>query len=146
MADVCPMCGGSGRANPIAGQERNCLRCGGTGTIMSPDSKPSSLGLTLRELTMTCTALPSAWEGVTDDGRKIYVKYRYGKLQVRLDDVLVYLRDFHDPYGGIMSTVEMLEQTGLVLFGGGQMDEQDLARWLTALDPEDMQSLAVRGV
>lgn len=35
-------------------------------------------------LRQTCWACPSQWEGETDDGREVYVRYRYGHLTVQV--------------------------------------------------------------
>ena len=32
------------------------------------------------KLYQTCPACPSQWEGETDDGRSVYIRYRYGRL------------------------------------------------------------------
>jgi hypothetical protein len=34
------------------------------------------------KLTQTCKASPSQWEGLTDDGQFIYVRYRWGCLSI----------------------------------------------------------------
>lgn len=34
------------------------------------------------ELTQTCGACPSQWEGRTADGRHVYVRFRYGYLAI----------------------------------------------------------------
>lgn len=39
------------------------------------------------ELVKTCNACPAQWDGMTDDGRKVYVRYRWGCLSVRLGAV-----------------------------------------------------------
>jgi hypothetical protein len=36
----------------------------------------------VNELEKTCDACPSQWEGKTIDGRHVYVRYRWGWLQV----------------------------------------------------------------
>lgn len=36
------------------------------------------------EVKQTCFACPSQWEGYTEDGRTIYVRFRHGFLSVRL--------------------------------------------------------------
>lgn len=38
-------------------------------------------------LVRTCLATPSQWSGVTCDGRFIYIRYRWGRLTVHLDDI-----------------------------------------------------------
>ena len=40
--------------------------------------------LHLVELTQTCSAAPSQWEGRLNDGRVVYIRYRHGKLTVRI--------------------------------------------------------------
>jgi hypothetical protein len=73
----------------------------------------------LVELTQTCYACPSQWEGKLEDGRFVYVRYRWGCLQVGIEDSLTeairhteYL-DYEGPDGlhGLMSTEKMLEIT-----------------------------------
>ncbi len=39
-------------------------------------------------LQRTCQACPSQWEGRTDDGRWVYVRYRWGHLQVGIGPTL----------------------------------------------------------
>ena len=41
---------------------------------------------TVRVLEMTCDAFPAQWEGRTDDGRCVYVRYRSGWLRIGLGD------------------------------------------------------------
>lgn len=36
----------------------------------------------------TCEAFPSQWEGMLDNGKSIYIKYRHGKLKVGLGKTL----------------------------------------------------------
>ena len=82
------------------------------------------LSLRVRDLVRICEALPSAWQAQTLDGGPVYIRYRYGRLKVYVGvgpDVrttsdfgeLVYLRDFHRRYHGLMSTGEMLRHTGI---------------------------------
>jgi len=40
--------------------------------------------LILKKLINTCTLCPSQWEGELDDGRLIYIRYRWGYLRVEL--------------------------------------------------------------
>ncbi len=40
----------------------------------------------VKELTQTCSACPAQWSGQTDDGRSVYVRYRWGYLSVRVSD------------------------------------------------------------
>lgn len=38
----------------------------------------------VKTIEQTCRWVPSQWEGYTDDGRPIYVRYRWGRLSIRL--------------------------------------------------------------
>lgn len=40
----------------------------------------------VKEIIKTCSACPSQWEGITDDNRMIYIRYRWGGLSVRLGE------------------------------------------------------------
>jgi hypothetical protein len=44
--------------------------------------------ITVTEVRQTCGSCPSQWEGRTDDGRHVYVRYRWGWLQVGLGATL----------------------------------------------------------
>ena len=41
---------------------------------------------TVVALTKTCLACPSQWDGVLEDGRAIYARYRHGALSVGIGD------------------------------------------------------------
>jgi hypothetical protein len=34
----------------------------------------------------TCYACPSQWDGITDDNRKVYIRYRHGQLSVSIGE------------------------------------------------------------
>lgn len=38
----------------------------------------------IRELTLTCGACPTQYEGTTVDGRGVYIRYRWGRLDVHI--------------------------------------------------------------
>lgn len=38
----------------------------------------------IKELEKTCWACPSQWEGFLEDGRAIYIRYRWGYLSIRI--------------------------------------------------------------
>jgi hypothetical protein len=84
--------------------------------------------VTLRcvELRQTGDACPSQWEGVLDDGRAVYIRYRFGLLAVgvgaALDDAVLMCMDaplldlaISDHYDGVMTTEEMAEHVRSVL-------------------------------
>jgi hypothetical protein len=62
----------------------------------------------------TCTACPSQWEGRTDDGRDVYVRFRWGGLSVGIGDGLdnairneSYRWDDYDGLNGWMTYAEL---------------------------------------
>lgn len=66
------------------------------------------------ELEKTCYACPSQWEGRTDDGGYVYVRYRHGGLSVgfggtledAIDDDTIY-REIGDGDSGFMDADEL---------------------------------------
>lgn len=77
--------------------------------------------LQLVELEMTCSACPSQWEGRLVDGRYVYVRCRWGVLQVgieyTLDEAIENRRKvwekFNNGFHGVMDTNTMLSLTGM---------------------------------
>lgn len=74
-------------------------------------------------LDQTCTACPSQWEGRTDDGRHVYIRYRGGWLSA-----------------GIAATIDEAVRTD-TFFGtnigtefDGWMDEATMRRLVTVFD------------
>ena len=76
----------------------------------------------IHNLTQLTPACPSQWEADTEDGRKVYVRYRWGKLRVGVGDDIDeavassrynYVWTGGGAYSGVMTTKEMLERTGL---------------------------------
>lgn len=77
----------------------------------------------------TCGMCPSQWEGIADDGREVYARYRHGRLYVgigaTLDDAvmagvcgrgeMLYEGDHGDEWGGYMTFDEMARHTAHVL-------------------------------
>lgn len=47
----------------------------------------------VKYLKQTCIACPSAWKGETTEGKEIYLRYRWGGLSIRIDDLLIYSDD-----------------------------------------------------
>lgn len=62
-------------------------------------------------LKQTLSACPSQWEcGLTTDGRKVYIRYRWGILTVRIEngsDIRI-IKD-EEGWDGMMTTDELLE-------------------------------------
>lgn len=96
--------------------------------------------ITVKQVEQTCTFCPSQWEGTTDDGRRIYARYRDGFLTVQVS-----------PQGkkGIGAALESpCIYDGLV--GPrlhGEMDYETLVQFTKYLViwPEDMKQLEKKG-
>jgi hypothetical protein len=55
------------------------------------------------ELQRTCIACPSQWEGRTDDGRAVYVRYRWGHLSVRVGkDITAAVRNRDEVFNAVV--------------------------------------------
>lgn len=78
---------------------------------------------TVASISQTCKA-PSQWEGLLDDGRHIYVRYRWGVLTVGVGDTfreaattVVHEDELGDPLDGCLLEVVMKrELDGVVSF------------------------------
>lgn len=67
----------------------------------------------LTELTMTCSACPSQWDALTTDGRRLYIRYRWGTLTVSHEGEVLFQKRIGDAFDGVLSEDEMLRVTGL---------------------------------
>lgn len=65
-------------------------------------------------LEITCSACPSQWDGVLANGKRIYIRYRFGILTAEtyesniFDRSLLLAKDLNDKWGGVLSTEEMI--------------------------------------
>lgn len=69
------------------------------------------------ELEQTCDSYPSQWEGRSDDGRYVYIRYRFGELLFGVHDqeeLAILLADTvgicDGMFDGELSTSEMMER------------------------------------
>lgn len=74
-------------------------------------------GIKLRDLEMTCGACPAQWEGHTEDGTYVYIRYRSGRIcvdwvEILGDDPRNWGRRVGDYLDGYMDEATMLELTG----------------------------------
>ena len=81
----------------------------------------------IKKLTQTCGACPSQWEASTDDGRMIYIRYRWGGLSVSIskeitDDIYdaidgdnLFYENLGDGLDGYLTEEEMKEATKEVI-------------------------------
>jgi hypothetical protein len=77
----------------------------------------------VRRIVQTCFACPSQWEGHLDDGRMIYVRYRWGWLTVSVSDepttdvfdavdgTEIHEAQMGHEYDGDLTTAEMMQAT-----------------------------------
>lgn len=80
------------------------------------------------DLRMTCSACPTQWEGTLDDGRCVYVRYRWGCLTwgfgdtpyAAIDDSISGERckQLGGEFDGELDEMTMLDETGMRLAGG----------------------------
>ena len=61
----------------------------------------------VKEITQTCFACPSQWEGKTIGGDEVYIRYRHGDLRVDINDNTVWGDGFGDPLDGFMTYDEL---------------------------------------
>lgn len=80
--------------------------------------------LRVNTLTQTCRMCPSQWDGTTEDGRRVYVRYRWGCLDVYagnapgddpLDGDPLIDMELGDGLDGVLTFAELVDAThGLV--------------------------------
>lgn len=61
------------------------------------------------------TACPTQWEGTTDDGKEVYIRYRHGRLRVECDRQWIYSEVVGEVFDGAMKTEEMQAHTASVI-------------------------------
>jgi hypothetical protein len=75
----------------------------------------------IRNLIQTGTACPSQWDAESEDGRPVYIRYRWGTLTAEFWDMtnppfnergVFYAEPQGDPYDGVMTTEEMIDKIG----------------------------------
>ena len=83
--------------------------------------------LVICDFEQTCFACPSQWEGTLEDGRMIYIRFRWGYLSVSIsdnptDDVMdavgdkeIYGEQLSDGLDGVLGEAELIEKTKHIL-------------------------------
>jgi hypothetical protein len=80
--------------------------------------------MVISSIKQTCSACPSQWEGLLEDGRPIYMRYRWGALTIHVGPTGGTIRDAlgRDPYfdqqvgdslDGSIELTEVCRLTGL---------------------------------
>lgn len=95
----------------------------------------------VEKVVKTCDGCPAQWEGITDDNRQIYVRYRWGCLSICLGKVgdmsefggvrgeEIFFTDRNDEYHGVMDYAELKElSAGVVDFPESESEGVD---WLS---------------
>lgn len=65
----------------------------------------------------TCKTCPSQWSGLTQDGKWVYVRYRWGHLEIIVDDMdpidgdSAVSLDYGSDMNGLLSYAELRELT-----------------------------------
>jgi hypothetical protein len=71
----------------------------------------------IKDIVQTCEACPSQWEAKTQDGRGVYIRYRFGGLSIYVSDKpnqhglngkCVYSKSLGDEYDGVISLGKIL--------------------------------------
>lgn len=78
------------------------------------------------ELRRTCYACPSQWEGATEDGEHVYIRYRWGFLSASVGKDDVYGGKHGDSLDGNMSDADMMKAlSGVLRFDNGLLSQSD---------------------
>jgi hypothetical protein len=79
------------------------------------------MDLKIKTIKCTCHACPSQWEGITEKGEAIYIRYRGGWLSIQLskpdgtirdainNDEMLYQERIGDVFDGVISIEEVME-------------------------------------
>jgi hypothetical protein len=62
----------------------------------------------LKNIVQTCYACPSQWNAWTEDGKLVYIRYRYGHFRVDVSGETVYEESIGDGLDGVLSQEQML--------------------------------------
>lgn len=54
-------------------------------------------------LTQTTSACPTQWEGLTDNGEKVYVRFRFGNLSISIDGKPIFKANDDSGWNGVLS-------------------------------------------
>ena len=61
---------------------------------------------------MTCGACPTSWEGMTNEGKSVYARYRWGHLRVEINDEIVFGKQLRDDPPDSVDHYEQLHREG----------------------------------
>ena len=71
----------------------------------------------IKEITNTCQACPSQWEGTSTDNRSVYIRYRWGHLSIcfRPNGEEILDLDYGDNWNGFITYSILKELTAGIL-------------------------------
>ena len=61
------------------------------------------------DLRKTCESCPAQWEGVTEDRKYVYIRYRHGFLSVEVGGEEILATPHGEDWCGVMTDAEMIE-------------------------------------
>ena len=64
--------------------------------------------MNLISLNQTCFGCPSQWEGRSEFGNEVYIRYRHGTLSLDINDEEVVSMEIGNGMDGVMNTDDML--------------------------------------
>jgi len=67
----------------------------------------------LKSLVKTCDFCPAQWDGQTEDGQEVYIRYRWGYLTVEVAGRVVYSASIGDGLDGGMNEETLRKLTGI---------------------------------
>ncbi len=79
----------------------------------------------IKNLIQTCLACPSQWNAETEDGKTVYIRFRWGQLTVSVGNDMkaalnskpIFDKEISDDLDGFITEKDMLRETGLTLRG-----------------------------
>ena len=63
----------------------------------------------LKELYRTCYACPSQWEGLTEDDKYFYARYRHGYFYAEVEGERIFETSYGEELDGLMSDSRMFK-------------------------------------
>ncbi|MFW5962464.1 MAG: hypothetical protein ACOCQR_02505 [bacterium] len=70
----------------------------------------------------TVFGCPTVFEGVLADGREFSIYYRWGSVELELNDKVVKTAKYGDPFCGVISFEEACETLGFAIRGKGDVN------------------------
>lgn len=63
----------------------------------------------IKHLKCTCESCPTQWEGTTEDGEAIYIRYRWGQLTIDVSSETIYSKQIGDGFDGLISLENVMK-------------------------------------